>query len=174
MTTSRKQSAAKRGSVSGGFVAVIIFKILKGLAFIVLGIAALKLSHAAEMPSAVQIAKFLSVSRENELVRRVADVIRSVTPGQATAAGIASLVIAVVFLFEGGLLAARVSWSTYLTIALTALGVPLELYEIFHRPDSIRRYLLLAVNLGILIFLWTRRNEFREGLAAPERKAAVG
>ena len=174
MTRSQGRAEKKRGGISGGFLAVIIFKILKGLAFIVLGVAALKISRAAEMPSAVQIAKFLSVSRENELVRRVADLIRSITPGQATAAGVASLVIAVVFLFEGGLLAARVWWSTYLTITLTALGIPLELYEIFHRPDSVRRYVLLAVNVGILIFLWTRRNEFRREMAALEKKAAVG
>ena len=175
MTKSEKRgSSAKHGRVSGGFVAVIVFKILKGLAFIVLGIAALKLSRAAAMPTAVEIAKFLSVSRENELVQRVAGIIQTLTPRQATAAGIASLVIAVVFILEGILLALRVRWSTYLTIGLTALGIPLELYEIVHRPDSVRRYLLLAVNLAILIFLWTRRNEFRQEHRAPAMKAAVG
>jgi len=94
-------------------------------------------------------------------VHRVADLIRTVTPRQVGAAGIASLIIAVVFFVEGGLLLARVWWSTYFTIGLTALGIPLELYEIAHRPDSIRRYVLLLLNLMILVFLWTRRNEFR-------------
>ncbi|MCA1582161.1 MAG: DUF2127 domain-containing protein [Acidobacteria bacterium] len=174
MTKPGKRGGKRHGRVTGGFLAVIIFKILKGLAFIVLGIAALKLSRFSEMPTAVQIARFLSVSRENDLVQRVAGIIQTVTPRQATAAGIASLVIAVVFILEGILLALRVPWSTYLTIGLTALGIPLEIYEIFHRPDSVRRYFLLAVNLGILIFLWTRRNEFREQRKAPARKAAVG
>ncbi len=172
MTKSRASGGKKRGGVSGGFLAVIIFKIVKGAAFVVLGIAALKLSRSGEMPTAVQIANFLSVSRENELVRRLADLIRGVTPAQATAAGIAGLVIAAVFILEGILLASRVWWSTYLTIALTALGIPLEIYEIIHRPDSVRRYLLLAVNLGILIFLWTRRNEFREHRVARRKKPA--
>ncbi len=173
MTSSHARGKKKKKGVSGGFLAVIVFKMVKGVAFIVLGIAALKLSRAGEMPTAVEIAKFLSVSRENDLVQRVADLIRNVTPGQATAAGIASLVVAMVFLLEGVLLALRVWWSTYLTITLTALGIPLELYEIFHRPDSVRRYVLLAVNIGILIFLWTRRNEFREERAAPGKKAAA-
>jgi len=161
--SSKKRSAgSKHARMSGGFLAVIAFKCLKGLAFVVFGIAALKLSRAPAMPSAVEIAKFLSVSKENELVRRVAHVIAEVTPRQATAAGLASLFVAVIFFVEGALLAARVWWSTYLTIALTAMGVPLELYEIAHRPESIRRWALLAVNLAILGFLWYRRNEFRK------------
>ena len=48
-----------------------------------------------------------------------------------------------------------------LTITLTALGIPLEIYEIFRRPASVRRYLVLLVNVVILLYLWNRRNEFR-------------
>jgi uncharacterized membrane protein (DUF2068 family) len=153
---------SRRPRVSGGFIAIIAFKWLKGIAFVILGIAALKLSRAASMPTAVEIAKFLSVSKENELVRRVADVVSSVTPGQATAAGVASIVVGFVFFVEGAFLLARIWWATYFTIALTAMGVPLEIYEIAHRPNSVRRYLLLAINLAILLFLWARRNEFRQ------------
>jgi uncharacterized membrane protein (DUF2068 family) len=163
--------------MAGGFIAIIVFKLLKGIAFAILGIAALKLSRSPEMPSAVEIAKFLSVSKENALVHRVADLIGSVTPAQATAAGVASLLIGAVFFVESGLLSARVWWSTYLTITLTAMGVPLEIWEIIHRPDSFRRYLLLGVNVAILIFLWTRRNEFRkehERPASPAKRRATG
>lgn len=159
---SRKKSKRHSGRMGGGFIAIIVFKWLKGLAFVIFGIAALKLSRAHVMPSAVEIANFLSVSKENELVHRVADVIANVTPKQATAAGLASLFIALIFFVEGVLLAFRIWWSTYFTIALTAMGIPLEIYEIAHRPESIRRWALLVVNLAILAFLWYRRNEFRK------------
>jgi len=56
----------------------------------------------------------------------------------------------------------RVWWATYFTIVLTALGIPPELIEIARRPSSTRRYVLLAINLAILGYLWTRRNEFRD------------
>lgn len=151
----------KAGRISGGFLAVIAFKCLKGIAFVIFGIAALRLSRLEIMPTAVDIARFLSVSRENALVHRVAELIRTVTPKQVGAAGIASLFIGVVFFVEGALLLARVWWSTYFTIGLTAMGIPLEIWEIAHKPDSIRRYVLLAVNVAILVFLWTKRNEFR-------------
>jgi uncharacterized membrane protein (DUF2068 family) len=152
-----------------GFVAVIAFKWLKGLAFVIFGIAALRLSRLKVMPTAIEIANYLSVSKENELVHRVADLIANVTPRQVTAAAVASLFVALVFFVEGALLAVQIWWSTYFTIALTALGIPLELYEIAHRPGSIRRWALLAVNAAILAFLWYRRNEFRKEKRTEQR-----
>ena len=160
---------ATRRKMGAAFTAIIAFKVLKGLTFFVFGIAALKLSRAPAMPSALQIADYLSVSRENALVHRVADILSRITPGQATALGIASLVVAAVFLIEGACLAAQLWWSTYFTITLTALGIPLEVYEIAHRPESIRRYVLLLINLAILGFLWARRDEFRRGRSAAAR-----
>src|SRR5579864_6733280 len=109
-----RKSRSVHRPMTGGFIAIIAFKWLKGLAFVIFGLAALRLSRAPAMPSAVEIAKFLSVSKENELVHRVADVISNVTPRQATAAGVASLVIGLVFFVEGGFLAFRIWWSTYL------------------------------------------------------------
>ena len=172
-----EKGEGKSGRISGGFIAVIVFKWVKGIAFVIFGIAAFRLAQLPVKPTAVEIARFLSVSRENALVHRVADVIETVTPKQASAAGVASLVIALVFFVEGVLLMARVWWSTYFTIGLTTLGIPLEIYEIVHRPDSIRRYVLLAVNVAILFFLWTRRNEFRQSGKARSgavKRRAVG
>ena len=116
-----KTKTKKAHRVSGGFMAVIAFKWVKGIAFVIFGIAALRLSRLEIMPTAVDIARFLSVSRENTLVHRVADFIQTVTPKQVGAAGIASLIIAAVFFVEGALLLARVWWSTYFTIGLTTL-----------------------------------------------------
>ncbi|MGH9316555.1 MAG: DUF2127 domain-containing protein [Thermoanaerobaculia bacterium] len=155
----------KKG-MSAGFLAIILFKWLKAATFVLFGVIALKLARASEMPSAIRIADFFSVSRENELVHHVADLIQPITPRQATGFGFASLLVGAVFLVEGSLLAARVWWSTYFTIVLTALGIPLELYEIVHRPDAPRRYALLAINLAILLYLWARRSEFRKKTGA--------
>src|SRR5450631_3385082 len=179
MTRARRNfHESPTGRVSGGFWAIIAFKWVKGIAFVIFGIAALRLSRAPAMPSAVQIAKFLSVSKENELVHRVADVIATVTPRQATAAGLASLFIAIVFFAEGVLLTARIWWSTYFTITLTSMGIPLELYELVHRPGSVRRWILLALNSAILRFLWSRRNEFHDkkssAPAHPQKRRATG
>jgi len=144
--------------LSGGFLAIIAFKYFKAVAFLLVGIAALSLSRADPFPTAEEVARFFRSSPENELVRAVS----RLTPGWAMGIGVASLFISAVFGTEATLLTARVWWSTYFTLVLTALGIQLEIFEILRRPSVFRRYLLLAVNAAILIYLWRRRNEFRD------------
>jgi len=145
--------------LSGGFLAIIIFKYFKSVVFLLVGIAALSLSRADPFPTAQEVARFFRSSPENELVKAVSHL----TPGWAIGIGVASLFVGAVVGTEATLLTARVWWSTYFTIVLTALGIPLEIFEIFRRPSGARRYLILAVNLVILLYVWRRRNEFREG-----------
>ena len=151
-----------RGRLTAGFLAIIVFKYFKGIVFLLVGIAALRIWRSNSFPSAGDIARFLRSSPENELVRWVS----AVTPAQALGFGLLSLFVGAVFTAEATLLAARVWWSTYFTITLTALGIPLEIFEIIRRPAGIRRYLIFAVNAVILVYLWRRRNEFREGWKA--------
>ena len=148
--------------MSAGFVAIILFKIFKGIVFLLFGIAALRLMHSGALPSAREIAHFLAVSPENQVIRKIAEAARGITPIEAHRIAIGALVASAVFFAEAAFLAAEIWWSPYFTIVLTASGIPFEIWEIFHRPAAFRRYLLLAVNVAILLYLWTRRNEFRE------------
>lgn len=149
---------AVRKILSGGFLAIIIFKYSKAVVFLLVAIAALKLSRADPFPTAEEVAHFFRSSPENELIRAFS----RLTPGLAMGIGLLSLFVAAVFGTEATLLTARVWWSTYFTIVLTALGIPLEIFEILRRPSGFARYLLLAVNTAILLYLWKRRNEFRD------------
>lgn len=148
-----------QNKLSGGFLAIIAFKYFKAVVFLLVAIAALSLSRADPIPTAEQVARFLRSSPENVLVKAIS----SLTPGWAIGIGVVSLFVAAVFGTEATLLTARVWWSTYFTIVLTALGIPLEIFEILRRPSGVRRYLVLAVNIAILLYVWKRRNEFREG-----------
>ena len=149
-----------KGKLSGGFLAIIAFKYFKAVVFLLVAIAALRLSRADPFPTAEEVARFFRSSPENELIR----LFSRLTPGLALGIGFFSLFVSAVFGVEATLLAARVWWSTYFTIVLTALGIPLEIFEILRRPWGFRRYLLLAVNAAILLYLWKRRNEFRDEL----------
>jgi uncharacterized membrane protein (DUF2068 family) len=150
-----------KGKLSGGFLAIIVFKYFKAVLFLLVAIAALTLSRTDPFPTVEQVARFFRSSPENELIRGFSHL----TPGFVLRIGFASLFVSAVFGVEASLLAARVWWSTYFTIVLTALGIPLEIFEIFRRPWGFRRYLLLAVNAAILLYLWKRRNEFRDRFA---------
>jgi hypothetical protein len=145
-------------TLSGGFLAIITFKYFKAVVFLLVAIAAVKLSRADPFPTAEEVARFFRSSPENELIRAFS----RLTPGLAMGIGLLSLFVSAVFGTEATLLTARVWWSTYFTIVLTALGIPFEIFEILRRPLGFRRYLLLAVNAAILLYLWRRRNEFRD------------
>jgi len=147
-----------KGKLSGGFLAIIVFKYFKTAVFLLVAIAVLTLSRTDPFPTVEEVARFFRSSPENELVRAFSHL----TPGLALGIGFASLFVSVVFGVEATLLAARVWWSTYFTIMLTALGIPLEIFEIFRKPGGFRRYLFLVVNAAILLYLWKRRNEFRD------------
>jgi uncharacterized membrane protein (DUF2068 family) len=141
------------------------------VSFLFLGIVVL---HVAKVPRGFEplhIARLLGVDEHKEVVQRTATVLSALSPFQIHAIAVACLAIGLVFAAEGTLLWMRLPWATYFTIGLTALGIPFELVEIVKRPQSIRRYALLAVNVAILIYLWRRRNEFRDGAEKRPKRA---
>jgi len=150
-------------TLSAGFLAIIVFKYFKAVVFLLVGIAALSLSRADPFPTAQEVGHFFRSSPENELVK----LFSHLTPGWAMGIGLASLFVSAVFGTEGTLLTLRVWWSTYFTIFLATLGIPLEVFEILRRPRGFGRYLLLAVNVAILVYLWRHRNEFRDAWGRP-------
>jgi uncharacterized membrane protein (DUF2068 family) len=150
-----------RPRLSAGFIGIIVFKWLKGVAFVLVGLAALHLAHLARHSEPMEIARLLGVDQSKLVVQHLSMFLAAFTKGQVQAIGAAAFVIGLIFSTEGTFLAMRIWWAPYFTIVLTALGIPPELIEIARRPASGRRYLLLAVNLAILVYLWKRRNEFR-------------
>ena len=155
-------NAGQKRPMSGGFLAIILFKYFKAIVFALFGLAALHLSRLAGADSLAELARFFRVSPEREIIQQFASFVQRITPGQAIGIGVVSIFVGLVFGAEATLLSLRVGWSTYFTLVLTACGIPLEIYEIFQSPAGVRRYLLLAVNAAILVFLWRRRNEFRD------------
>lgn len=110
----------------------------------------------------MEFARFLNANPERESIQRLSHFFEEITPGQGRAIGAAALAIGAIFAAEASFLLARIWWATYFTIFLTLLGIPLELAEIWSRPHHLRGWYFLLINLAILVFLWRRRNEFRD------------
>lgn len=159
----------RRAKLSSGFVWIIVFKYVKAAAFLLLALAALRLARFPHRSEPMELARLIGVDERKEIVQRTAEVVAALSPFQIHAIAVASAVIGLVFAAEGTLLWMRIPWATYFTITLTALGIPPEIVEIVKRPHSVRRYALLAVNIAILVYLWRRRNEFREGPGVIEK-----
>jgi uncharacterized membrane protein (DUF2068 family) len=158
----------RKKRLTGGFILVIVFKFLKAAAFLFLGIVVFRFVQVTRHGAPMEFARFLNANPDRESIRRISTFFEEITPGQREAIGAASLAVGLVFATEASLLVARVWWATYFTIFLTLLGIPLELIEIWRRPRLFRGWVFLAVNVAILIFLWKRRNEFREDFREAE------
>jgi uncharacterized membrane protein (DUF2068 family) len=160
------QTANPPRPLSGGFIAVIVFKYLKAAAFLLVGVAVLRFEHVARRDPSMAFARFLNANPERESIQRLSRFFEEITPGQGRAIGAAALAIGCIFAAEASFLVARIWWATYFTIFLTLLGVPLELMDIWRKPYQLRGWYFLIINVAILIFLWQRRNEFRDRFRA--------
>jgi len=160
-TSPRLDAPDPRPRLSAGFLWIIVFKLAKAAAFFLLGSVALRIARLPHHSEPLEVARLLGVNSRSVLVQHLSMVLSALTPLQVEAIGAACFLIGLVFAAEGALLSARVPWAPYFTIVLTALGIPPEIIEIVRRPGSFRRYALLAINAAILVYLWRRRNEFR-------------
>jgi len=153
--------------LTAGYLAIIAFKYAKFAAFLVLGAAALRAARLPPGSIAQEAVHFFGAHENSPLVQQLASALSALTPVEIKALGSASILLGLVFGTEGTLLALRVWWAPYLTVVITALGLPYEILEIARRPDSLRRYLLLAANAAVLIYLWKRKDDFRPEAPAP-------
>ncbi len=151
----------RRPRLTSGFIGIIVFKYLKAAGFLLVGGVILRIAHLSARSGPMRFARAVGVEETRVTIRDVAALLSAFTPGQVQALGFAAVLIGVVFAVEGSCLLARLWWSPYFTIVLTAAAIPAEIYEIAHRPARVRGYVLLAINVAILLYLWKRRNEFR-------------
>ena len=145
--------------------AIIAIKLLKGLLFVGLAVAAYTLSDN-DLPAEYQ--NFLHLLRVNPERRFWADL--AVQVGQLTeqkvlwtAAG--TLVYSLFSLVESIGLMFRVSWAGWLTIGESAFFIPIEIFELVRQtaPDRIRPghplvvLVVLAINILIVWYLLQNR-----------------
>jgi uncharacterized membrane protein (DUF2068 family) len=140
--------------------AIGFFKIVKMAILLALGIWAVVGGHEGVAHALARFTHWTGVFSGREVVQRALARLLSLDDKTVHHIGVASLGYAVVFGIEGvGLLAKR-TWAEWLTVGVTGSFVPLEVYELWHRPSG-GKVAALAINLGIVLYLATRRLEAR-------------
>ena len=136
--------------------AIIVVKLLKGLLFLSLAIVAYTLSDN-DLPA--EYHNLLHVLRLNPERRFWADL--AVQVGKLTeqrvlwtAAG--TLVYSLFSLVEGIGLMFRIKWAGWLTIGESAFFIPIEIFELVHRP-SLTVLIILLINILIVWYLFANR-----------------
>jgi uncharacterized membrane protein (DUF2068 family) len=145
-----------------GLLLVGLFKLSKVLFFGLVGIGAMRLLHRNVGDLVMRITDALPLDPEGHFVSLVMDRADLIGNHQLRMVGLGALVYAVVCLVEGvGLLMEKV-WAEYLTLVLTTLALPWEIFELCKQPSLYKGGLIAANVLVVLYLIWIVRRNVRK------------
>ena len=146
-----------------GLFLVGLFKISKVVFFTTVGAGAFHLVHRNLGDLVMRLIDSLPIDPEGRVVSVVMDKADLINAHDLRRIGIGAFIYALVCLVEGTGLLMRKTWAEYFTVVLTALGLPVETFEIFRHFNWYKVGALL-VNLGILLYLlWVLKKRGKNG-----------
>ena len=134
---------------------IAVFKLLKAISLIVVGVVSLKLVHGDIAGAVAHWAATLGLDPGNRYVDHALQRAANVSPDKVKELGLGSLVYASLFLTEGIGLWLLKFWAEWFTVIITSSLVPLEVYEIYRRPTLIKG-LVFIINIAVVGYLLQR------------------
>jgi len=147
----RVKTSSKQRSPAG-IVLIGLFKFVKGLLLVAVGVGALKLLDKNVAQTVTRWVEALRVDPENRFIHSIIVRVFSVTPKQLKEISAGTFFYAGLLLTEGTGLLLRKRWAEYFTIITTSALIPLELYELAKRFTSVKVG-VLALNVVIVWYL---------------------
>ena len=150
--TARGDTEAHAGTRPGGLLAIAIFKLAKSVFFFCVGLGLFHLLHRDLSEAAQRLATALHFEPEWRITALLTEKITLLDPKKLRGLGFFAFAYSAIAMTEGvGLFLEKV-WAEYLTLSLTVMFLPWELYELMRRPDWTRLG-LLVINLLVLAYL---------------------
>jgi len=143
---------ARPQSREGVLRAIAVFKAIKALLLIAVGLGCLKLLSPAMADTADRWASVLAWRLGPRAASAVQEKLSSLQPAQLKLVGTVAFLYAVLFAVEGVGLWMSKRWAEYLTIIATSSFVPFEIYELI-RHASWQRCATLGINLFVVGYL---------------------
>ena len=136
-------------------LAIAVFKFVKAGLLVALGFAAFSLAHDDRVLVALRrLITTLGFGTHGELVDRTFGKVLGIDHRRLRELGVGTFVYAAVFLVEGTGLLLRKRWAEYVTTIITASFIPLEIYEMVHKPSAFKA-IGIVVNVAIVAYLLT-------------------
>jgi len=137
---------------SKGLWLIAVFKLLKGLALLAIGIGALKLLHKDVASEVERWVNYLRVDPQNYYIHKLLAKVGLLNDRKLKELSVGTFFYSALLLTEGVGLAFKQRWAEYFTIITTASLLPLEVFEIARRV-SFARIALFLVNIAIVVYL---------------------
>jgi len=141
---------------------IIAFKAFKAIALTVLGVAFVAARHSDPALVLMSLADDLHVPLTSRLFERLLQSAGGLTIKKETALALTAFGCAALMGTEGVALYLRKPWAPWFIIIAISSLIPVEIYEIVREPHAIRVLVLIA-NLGIVAYLWQRKEIFKSG-----------
>lgn len=133
-------------------ILIAAFKLAQALVFVIIGVGALRLLHQDVGDVLARMADHMRFNPESRFVNFILDKASLVDDRLLRRIGAVVFIYAALDLTEGiGLYLEKV-WAEYLTLAITASFLPLEIFELSRRITVVR-VALLAVNALVFFYL---------------------
>ncbi len=158
-----------------GLAVIAVFKVVKGLLLLFLGLGLLKLVHAEIAMLFSLLIEALHLNADSRLIHALVLKVDALQqPHTVLLAGLVSLGYAGMLLVEGIGLWLELTWAAYLTVVSTNLRLPFELYEVIEQVSMLRVGVLL-LNLVIVFYLVSRlkRHTFHSRAPLPRHGSVV-
>jgi uncharacterized membrane protein (DUF2068 family) len=141
---------------------IALFKLLKGILLIAVGVAALKLLHRDIASLAENWVAVLGLDQNSRFVGRALSTGAALTPNRVRDLIVGSFLYGGLFLTEGIGLWLLKRWAMWFTVIITGSFLPVEIYE-FVRHPSAGKVTLLMINLVLVGYLVRRIRDERSG-----------
>ena len=141
---------------------ISLFKLLKGVLLIALGVAALKLLHTDIASLVESWVAVLGLDQNSRFVGRALSTAAALTPNRVRDLIVGSFLYGGLFLTEGIGLWLLKRWAMWFTVIITGSFLPLEIYELTRHPSA-GKIGLLAANLALAGYLIRRIRDGRSG-----------
>src|SRR5712692_11660633 len=156
MAKNRTHSSHSRHEPDGkGLRLIAVFKLVKGLLLVAVGIGAIKLLHKDVSELAANWIAAIRVDPDNRLIHGLIAKLGLMNDRTLEEMSVGSFFYAALLLTEGVGLWLKKRWAEYFTIIVTCSLIPLELYEIAKRV-TFTRIAVLGVNVAIVWYLFVQ------------------
>lgn len=151
--TARRAKSARQSAPT--LILIALFKLIKGLLLLAVGVGALRLLHRDVAETVEHWVRILRVDPDNRMIHGLLSHVLTVSPKQLKELSVGTFVYAGLLLTEGIGLLMRKRWAEYFTIITTAGLLPIEIYEI-DKHVTAAKIAVLIVNALIVVYLVRR------------------
>ena len=151
---------------ASALIAIGVFKLLKAALLFSIALGIHRMLHRDIQASIVRWARAVRVDPANRFVHAAVSRVSGISPRKLEAISLGTLLYGALFATEGVGLILRKRWAEYLTVISTALLLPVEVYELFHRFRW-PKLVVFVLNVAIVVYLiWQLRQSASRHKAA--------